>query len=115
MRPSWLKPPDPPPPEPTSFHPLIVALVFLIWSAYTLLLFAFRSGRWGVLNPKQAKYVWVCPLFLVLSWVALGGGLTMDVTLPRDKMMNGEMLVYMAFRILPIAGFGMLVVSEVST
>ena len=99
-----------------------VAFVSTVWLIYTTVLVRFALGRWGTLQPEHARYVWVIAPMVFLAQVTMDlrdvdtgtsdpvGALLGHGTAPLD----GPAIAYMAARLLPIAGFGLLLVSELA-
>ena len=112
MRWPWSRPPAPPPPPPVdTTSTLSIALVLLCWTAYTLTLVMFYLGKMGRLKLNHALYAWVCPFMIIGAQLALvGQGNGSDASAFAEEFKNKELntstVLYLAFRIMPIAGFG---------
>ena len=104
------------------FDPYRAAFVSTVWLIYTTALVRFALGRWGTMQPEHARYVWVIAPMVFLAQMTMDlrdvdtgtsdpvGALLGHGTAPLD----GPAIAYMAARLLPIAGFGLLLVSELA-
>jgi len=114
--PRWLKFGAPPPPPPAPFFDLHeVAGLGSMWIIYTLILLCFHSGKWGTLKPNHARLSWMavpvmaCAFLLVESRSNSGEHASAAL-----GVMGPTEIAYLAAWVIPIAGFGLLLLSEVA-
>ena len=108
----------PPPPPPETYAGLgghFTAILVIVYSTYTVALVALHQGRLGQVKVAHAPRIWLCVLVFTLLAAALHHGATSNAFFDTfsDRKLDQFTLFYLAVRLMPIAGFGMLLVSEV--
>ena len=90
-----------------------------MWSTYTLCLIAFARGHFGQLRPSHAKHAWYLLVVMLIGQIALRGddksGRVTDFLGGATKVVDGMAVFYLAVRVMPIAGFALLLLSELAT
>jgi hypothetical protein len=110
-----LRPPPPPPPPVYSFPRAIAAALILSWAIYTVCLIAFARGKLPRLQLVHAPYAWLCVLFVAATIIASRDDDPPEwATFGRVPLESDLGVMHLLFRIMPIAGFFMLLVSEIS-
>jgi len=120
----WQRSPEPPPPLPNLEWwfggPGYTLGAFILWSIYTRGCIALERGHLGRLQPHHAKYTfWCFPLAVLVHAVSYfsesHGVAEVDfLSSLSGKTLDRSLLLYLGCRVMPIAAFGMMLVSEIS-
>ena len=97
------------------FDPYRAAFVSTVWLIYTTALVRFALGRWGTMQPEHARYVWVIAPMVFLAQMTMDlrdvdTGRAIRLVPSWSGTAPTTAIAYMAARLLPIAGFGLLLV-----
>jgi len=90
--------------------------MLLIWVIYTLALVRLARGTIGPLAPSHAKYSWLSvAIIFVLAWGAQGSHLSPSLLPDNEALDRHQLISHLVARILPVAAFGLLIISEFCT